>query len=96
MKVMQDTTVRIRVEFHLRDTGAMDDPSTVTFKYRQPGQAPTSLVYGVDSEVVREQMGVYHTLLTPDSGGEWPWRWEASGTLSVATQGTLEVEGSNV
>ena len=52
--------VRIKIAFRNQD-GNLDDPTTVTFKYKVTKTGtPVVYVYGTDAEVVRESVGEYY------------------------------------
>lgn len=52
--------VRTKIEFR-NPSGDLDDPTTVTFKYKvKKTGTPVVYVYGTDAEVVRESQGVYY------------------------------------
>lgn len=70
------------------------DPSTVTFRMKAPSGAITVYVYGTDSQLVRDQVGVYHVDMNLNQAGTWTYRFESTGTGQSAQEGTLVVPPS--
>lgn len=88
--------VRISVEF-TDAAGAAIDPTTVTASYWVPGLGIVTLTYGVDANVVREAVGSYYTDIdTTDAAGEWPYRWQGTGNVTVAADGVFSVADSQL
>ena len=85
-------TVRISGTFAL--DGAAIDPDTVTFEIKlMPAGTPTSYVYNVDEELIKDSTGHYHLDLLPDIAGRW--RYDISGvgaSINVADGDWLEVK----
>lgn len=76
--------------------GTATDPSgTITFKVRDPGGTITTLVYGVDDEVVKSSTGVYYTDVALDEPGTWHYRVESgTGTGQAADEDELFAKAS--
>lgn len=87
-------SVRITAEFRSL-SGTLTDPTTVVFKLRSPRGAVTRLEYGVDTALVRESVGRYYSDVDLNLPGTWCYRWEGTGTLQAAEEGTIVVEQSN-
>ena len=74
----------------------LTDPNQVKFIYQVPRDpAPTLLVYGVDAALVREGVGLYHVDLSLIEPGTWHWRYESTGTVESAQQGSFRVKAEN-
>lgn len=86
-------SVRITAEFRSL-SGTLTDPTTVGFKLRSPRGTVTRLEYNVDPGVVRDGVGIYHTDVDLYLPGTWCYRWEGTGTLQAAEEGTIVVEKS--
>lgn len=71
------------------------DPTTVTFKYKDPSGNITPLVYGTDVAVVKDSTGNYHVDVNADKSGTWFYRFESTGTGQAAEEGTFEVAESH-
>lgn len=77
------------VEFQVASVDT--DPTTVHFRYQKPDGSETVLLYGTDSEVVKDATGKYHVTLNPDAPGIWRYRWEGTGNLDVFFSGAFNV-----
>lgn len=69
-------------------SGTATDPTTVTLRWRlgQTGDE-TVLVYGVDSEVVKDGSGAFHVDIEVTDHGVYYYRWEGTGTVEAAEAG---------
>jgi hypothetical protein len=65
--------IRVQATLKDMDTGALVDPTTVKFDFKNKSGI-TSYVYGVDAELVRASEGVYYVLLQLNKTGNWGWR----------------------
>lgn len=74
--------------------GTAIDPSTVTFKHKDPSGNVTTLVYGVDVEVVKSATGIYYIDIDIDESGRWNWRVASTGTGQAAGERAFDVRGS--
>lgn len=87
--------MRFSVAFTLTDTGAAADPTTLVIKLKDPASTITTYTYGSSAEVVQDSTGNYHADIAIPSGtasaGKWSWRWEATGAVVGATEGTFIV-----
>ena len=76
-----------RVQGTFRNSsGTLIDPTTVTFKARNPAGTITTYVYGTDSQVVKDSTGVYHVDWSLSSAGKWYFRIESTGTGQAADE----------
>lgn len=71
-------------------SGALTDPSTVTFKYKKPDGSTATWTYG-GGQIVKSSTGVYYTVLSLDASGTWVYRWEGTGTAKGAKERMLQV-----
>lgn len=86
-----NSPVRVAANFQT-DDGADVDPATVTLRVMSPENVETSYVYGVDSEVVKANVGDYYADITPDASGRWAYRWQATGSgTTIAFEGWFRV-----
>lgn len=85
--------VRCEGRFTDADGGAID-PDTVTFYVQTPGLITTSYQYGVGAHVVREEAGVYYTLVDVDEAGRWYYRFEGDGDGQAAREHYFNVATS--
>lgn len=70
------------------------DPSTVRFKVRRPDGTTSTWTHGVDSEVVKTAVGAYRVHLDLTGSGIWGFRFEGTGSIQAAVEGSLQVNGS--
>lgn len=68
--------------------GAPADPTTVRLKWRR-FDAVTTWTYGVDSQVVKDSVGVYHADIPVIDPGTYFFRWEGTGAVVAAEEGTF-------
>lgn len=85
--------VRVTGSFADAD-GTPVDPSTVQLQYRVGGGDITTLVYGQDAGLVRDEEGEYHADIPAATPGRYYWRWESTGTGQTAEEGEFEVAQS--
>jgi hypothetical protein len=76
--------------------GAAQDPGTVTFKSRDPSGNVTTLVYGVDSAVVKGSTGNYYVDVDADEAGIWYFRFAGTVSGQAAGEGQFRVDSSRV
>ena len=50
----------------------------------------------VDGALVKDGTGVYHVDITTATAGQWTYRWEGTGTVQQADEGSFVVEASAV
>lgn len=74
------STQAVTASFYLTDV--LTDPDTVKARVLSPSCSETSYTYGTDDEVSKSSTGVYQLIFTPDAGGRWHIRWEATYTGS--------------
>jgi len=65
------------------------DPSTVLVTITDPSGATTQIQYGLDPDLVREEVGVYHYDLDLSKPGRWCFAWKSTGTGQAAQSGQL-------
>ncbi len=83
---------RPRFSAQFRLGPALTDPASVKFIYKKPsGSSPVVLTYGVDLELVKEASGKYYVDLLLDEAGLWKWRYESTGVVDSAQQGSFQV-----
>jgi hypothetical protein len=64
--------------------GTNVDPTTITVYYKDPSSNITELVYGVDSDVVQSDTGIYYVDISIDESGNWYYRWKGTGSNQAA------------
>ncbi len=75
--------------------GAAFDPSTVTFKLKDPTGEVTTYVYGTDAELVKDETGKYHVDVAADLSGDYHYRFQGSGLIGKsAAENTFRIRAS--
>ena len=82
-------SVNLRATFKVNDV--LTDPTTITFKMKDPAGTLTSYVYGTNAELVKDSVGKYHVLVSLNKYGIWWYRYEGTGTAPGATEANVEV-----
>lgn len=85
--------IRITATFTDID-GAAVDPATLQFKFKTPGSAITTYVYGVDAQIVKSGVGVYYVDVPIDASGTWSYRFAGTGAGQAAAEGQFDVRQS--
>ena len=88
----------VRVAGVIKDASqVLIDPTTVRFKFKRPDTgAVTSYLYLTDAQVVRDSQGNYHVDVSADAAGEWPYRYESTGTGQAAQEGSFFADATRV
>jgi len=81
------------------ETGAMQDPTTVTFKYKKPDDSITTRIYPVNVDKIATghyEASVDISAALPRPQGEWFYRWAGSGAVGQsAAEGRFMVRASH-
>ena len=87
--------IRFAVEFKDGETDVASDPTAVTFRLRLlPAGEPIVKTLAA-AQVIRDGAGLYHFDADIDASGDWAWRWEGTGALVAASEGTFFTRKSN-
>ena len=65
-------------------SGNKVDPSVIAISYMTPTKTITILVYGQDSELIKEEVGVYSTNIFVEECGTWVYRFAGTGNAVAA------------
>ena len=76
--------------------GALADPTTVKLRWKRHGEAETLWTYLTDSQVVRDSIGLFHADIPVAEPGLHYFRWEGTGSVTAAEEGTFSVESNFV
>lgn len=87
-KISPITTVRIYATIK-SISGVLIDPTTLNFTITEPTGSSFTYVYGVDSEVARESLGVFYAEYTVTLTGVYRYSWQALGNVVAAFTGSL-------
>jgi hypothetical protein len=82
--------VRVTGTFTDED-GVLHDAPEVKFELRTPDGKVTLYVYGTDTEVVKDGVGIYHVDISLDSYGEYKYYFYSEGLGQAANQGAFSV-----
>lgn len=74
--------------------GQAVDPTTVTFKVRDPTGAITTYVYGTDAQLVKAGVGNYYADVEATASGEWFYRFYSTGNGQAAGETRFGVSES--
>ena len=95
-RIYPGTTIRITGEFLDTDDVDTDPTVSIKFKLRSPANVETTYVYGTDAALQKASTGNYTADVTPDEGGRWRYRWEATSVDGSANTFRAGSEGSFV
>lgn len=70
--------------------GTLTDPTTLSFVYRTPDGAETTLTYA-NAQITRDSTGKYHVNLTASQFGSTTYAWISTGTDVSAISGSFMV-----
>lgn len=84
----------IRVTATWSDTaGSAIDPTTVTLYIKSPASTLTTLVYGVDTDLVKDTTGVYHADINVTESGKYYYRFKGTGAAQASSEYWFSVKG---
>ena len=85
----------VRSTVTIKVSGAVTDPTTLTFQLRNAADTiTTTYTFDTDAEVVKETTEVYHFDNTTTEAGIIRWRWAATGTAAGAEEGSYIVRST--
>ena len=87
--------VRITGTLTSPETGQPVDPTNLQITIRDPAGNTTTLQYGTDPEVVRDDTGIYHVDIDVTTRGQWHYRFAATGVNTAAAEGTFYANPSH-
>ena len=93
----EGNVLRFTGTFKDEQTKELVDPSHVAFGWRVNGGAITIHEYGVDAEIVRQDVGTYY--IDVDSthhAGVWVWEWQSTGVAQALTSGSISVTQASI
>lgn len=67
------------------------DPTTITFKLKDPLGVITTYVYGTNAELVKESTGDYYVHYTPTVEGRHTYRFSSGTTYIAADEDSFDV-----
>lgn len=87
------TAVNVSVQFKATISGALADPSAVSFKIRKPDKTTVTYVYGVGVELVKDAVGEYHVIVLLNQKGRWDFEYVGTGGVAVVNTSSIIVDG---
>lgn len=73
--------------------GVLTDPTVVTLRWRRHGEAETVWLVAA-GQVVKDSTGVYHADIPVTEPGLHYYRWEGTGAVAAAAEGTFSAESN--
>lgn len=94
-KIYDGQTYRFRGTFKTA-AGALTDPTTVTFRIKNPAGTETAYTYAL-GQVTRDSVGVFSLVVQLTSPGNWYARVEGTGAVAAVDELSrcVSVEASN-
>jgi hypothetical protein len=83
----------VRATASFKVGGVLTDPSTITFKYKNPTGTIATKLYSL-GEVTKDSTGIFHYDLPVDAAGTWYYRWSSTGTAAGAAEVQMQVRES--
>lgn len=83
--------VRVWATFKSGDTGSVIDPDTVKLSVQTPAGAVTTYTYGVDANVIKEDVGKYYARIDANQPAFWFYRWWSIGFGQTAAEKEFKV-----
>ncbi len=77
-------------------SAAATDPTTLTFKMREPDGVVTTRVWETDNELVRDSLGNFHVDWLIAKVGKHYYRWIGTGAAAEADTGEFEALPGNI
>jgi uncharacterized protein YfaS (alpha-2-macroglobulin family) len=92
MQTRYDNGDLVRCTAAFTDTaGTAIDPTTVSFRVKDPAGTITTYAYGTDSELVKDSTGNYHVDIDANTDGIWAYRFSSTGAGQAAAEATFRV-----
>lgn len=86
---------QVRLEVIFRDEdGVEHDPTAVLCTVKESDGDTLYYAYGDDPALTRDNTGTYYLDLIATKAGTWSYRWQGSGALTAAAEGSFIVRRS--
>jgi hypothetical protein len=100
MAIFVGTEIRLKAEWHKpinpddvpSETDPLADPSAVTLEILKNDETLVNWTYGVGTNIVKDAVGKYHALYSPDSAGIHKYIWRGTGAAAQVKSGNFYVE----
>ena len=83
--------VKVSTTFKNATTGGVIDPDVVKLSIRTPAGIVTTYTYGVDSDLIKEDVGQYYAMIDANQAGFWFYRWWSTGSGQTAKEKEFKV-----
>ena len=84
LEIMADTRIRATATFVALNASTPGDPTVVSFAVQDPNRAMVTKTFGVDAEVIKDAVGVYHLDFVPANiDGMWYVQARAQGSTGI-------------
>lgn len=90
-----DVGATILVTVLFKTSGVLADPTTVTFRVKDPNGNITAKVYPTDPEVTRNSVGSFSYPITLSTPGSWTYRVVGEGAVKGAAERRVQVRWSD-
>ena len=94
MASQYDVGDSVRMSAAFTVSSVATDPTTITFKMREPDGTVTTYVYGTDAELVKDSTGNYHVDWGTSMSGDFFYRFTGTGACVAASEGYFTVKES--
>ena len=88
----QGNLIRVTATFRDIDRNLVD-PTVVTARIEDPAGTETVYIYNSGPQIVRVSVGVYYVDVDLTAKGIWYYRFEGTGAVKAASQGSLNCIG---
>lgn len=88
------STITFKVKNETTGLWEPTDPTTVTFKFKDPAGTITTRTYGIADEITKVSTGVYRCSFVVTDSGSWWYRWTSTGTVNAARQRMIQARPS--
>lgn len=90
--VLYNTGDQVGLEITFRNaSGALTDPTAVTFRLTPPSGAVVNYTYGVDAQLVRQSIGLFTVDYIPSLPGVYDYSFTGTGAINLSEEGQFFV-----
>lgn len=96
-KIYPGNVRKLTASFTDADLGGAIDPDAVYLTITQPGETAeqaTTYQYGVDAEIVKDNVGEYHANIGFPASGMAYYRWWSTGDGQASTPQAIEIKAT--
>lgn len=93
---LQGNVIRCSTSPGFTSNGTIIDPTNIYFSWLSPNGVTTLYTYGVDSQLVRDGVGIYHVDIPNNLAGTYIYRFYSTGTGQASAQGQFYSEAVSI